>query len=122
MPDNSPRLLTVAVTSRALFDLEESHALWQAEGLDAYAAYQRAHEDDVLGPGVAFTVVRKLLALNPHVKFFDSRQRGYVSVEVEAHKMLTNLRVITDPRDPAATVSTLKSFVVESGRAGAIEV
>lgn len=64
MPDTSPRLLTVAVTSRALFDLEESHALWQAEGLDAYAAYQRAHEDDVLGPGVAFTVVRKLLALN----------------------------------------------------------
>ena len=30
--DNSPRLLTIAVTSRALFDLEESHALYESEG------------------------------------------------------------------------------------------
>ena len=36
--------------------------------------------------------------------------------------MLTNLRVITDPRDPTATVATLKSFVVEPGRSGAIAV
>lgn len=64
MGDNSPRLLTVAVTSRALFDLEESHVLFESQGVDAYAEYQRKHEDDVLGPGVAFPVVRKLLALN----------------------------------------------------------
>ncbi|HEY0334332.1 MAG TPA: 5'-nucleotidase [Stenotrophomonas sp.] len=64
MPDNTPRLLTVAVTSRALFDLEEGHALFEREGVEAYAAYQREHEDDVLGPGVAFPVVRKLLSLN----------------------------------------------------------
>lgn len=64
MADNTPRLLTVAVTSRALFDLEDGHALFEREGVDAYADYQRAHEDDVLAPGVAFPVVRKLLALN----------------------------------------------------------
>ncbi|OEY99377.1 MULTISPECIES: 5'-nucleotidase [Stenotrophomonas] len=64
MGDNTPRLLTVAVTSRALFDLEEGHALFEAEGVDAYAEYQRTHEDDILRPGVAFPVVRKLLALN----------------------------------------------------------
>lgn len=64
MGDNTPRLLTVAVTSRALFDLEEGHALFEREGVDAYAAYQREHEDDILKPGVAFPVVRKLLALN----------------------------------------------------------
>ena len=64
MGDNTPRLLTVAVTSRALFDLEEGHALFEREGLEAYAAYQRLHEDDVLRPGVAVPVVRKLLGLN----------------------------------------------------------
>lgn len=64
MGDNTPRLLTVAVTSRALFDLEEGHALFESDGVEAYAAYQREHEDDVLKPGVAFPVVRKLLALN----------------------------------------------------------
>ena len=76
----------------------------------------------VTSDGPPFEAFSKLLPLNPHVKFFDSRQRGYVSVEIEADKMLTNLRVITDPRDPNATVATLKSFVVESGRAGAIAV
>ena len=62
--DNAPRLLTVAVTSRALFDMEESHALYEDEGVEAYSSYQRTHEDDVLAPGMAFPVVRKLLALN----------------------------------------------------------
>ena len=74
----------------------------------------------VTSDGPPFDAFSKILPFNPHVKFFDSRQRGYVSVQVQEDKMLTNLRVITDPRDPAATVSTLKSFVVESGRAGAI--
>jgi len=64
MADNTPRLLTVAVTSRALFDLEESHALYEREGVQAYADFQRTHEDDVLAPGIAYPVVRKLLALN----------------------------------------------------------
>lgn len=62
--DNTPRLLTVAVTSRALFDLEESHALYETQGVEAYSSFQRTHEDDVLAPGMAFSVVRKLLALN----------------------------------------------------------
>jgi 5'-nucleotidase len=62
--DNAPRLLTVAVTSRALFDLEESHALFESEGVEAYSDFQRTHEDDVLAPGMAYSVVRKLLALN----------------------------------------------------------
>ena len=62
--DNMPHLLTVAVTSRALFDLEESHSLYESEGVDAYSDFQRRHEDDVLAPGMAFPVVRKLLALN----------------------------------------------------------
>lgn len=74
----------------------------------------------VTSDGPPFDAFSKLLPLNPHVKFFDSRQRGYVSVEIAPDKMLTNLRVITDPRDPTATVATLKSFVIESGRAGAI--
>lgn len=64
LSDNQPRLLTVAVTSRALFDLEEGNALFERDGLQAYADYQRQREDQLLQPGVAFPVVRKLLALN----------------------------------------------------------
>ncbi|MCD9032890.1 5'-nucleotidase [Luteimonas sp. Y-2-2-4F] len=56
--------LTIAITSRALFDLEDSHALFEREGIDAFSDYQREREDDVLSPGIAFPLVRKLLALN----------------------------------------------------------
>lgn len=56
--------LTVAITSRALFDLEHSHELWEREGIAAYQAHQRENEDAPLAPGIAFPLVRKLLALN----------------------------------------------------------
>ncbi|HVI26892.1 MAG TPA: 5'-nucleotidase [Xanthomonadaceae bacterium] len=56
--------LIVAISSRALFDLEDSHALFEREGLEAYAEFQRTHEDELLAPGIAFPLVRKLLALN----------------------------------------------------------
>ena len=64
MPDVHANPLIVAISSRTLFDLEDSHVLFERDGLDAYAAFQRSHEDDVLAPGVAFPLVRKLLGLN----------------------------------------------------------
>lgn len=60
----APQPLVIAISSRALFDLEESHTLFEAEGVDVYADFQRSREDEVLAPGIAFPVVRKLLALN----------------------------------------------------------
>ena len=61
---DTPVRLVVAISSRALFDLTESHAVFEQEGVDAYCQYQIAHEDDVLAPGVAFPLAKKLLALN----------------------------------------------------------
>ncbi|HEY4555823.1 MAG TPA: 5'-nucleotidase, partial [Lysobacter sp.] len=61
MPDRDADPLIVAISSRTLFDMEDSHRLFESEGLDAYADYQRSHEDDVLAPGIAFPLVRKLL-------------------------------------------------------------
>ncbi|MFC7301924.1 5'-nucleotidase [Cognatiluteimonas weifangensis] len=63
-PVAPPSPLTVAISSRALFDLEDSHELFEREGIAAYQAYQREREDQVLAPGIAFALVRKLLALN----------------------------------------------------------
>ncbi len=56
--------LVVAISSRALFDLEESHHIYADKGVAEYSRYQIDHEDRVLTPGVAFPVVKKLLALN----------------------------------------------------------
>ncbi len=56
--------LVVAISSRALFDLEESHHVFETDGVDAYCRYQIEHENETLEPGVAFPLVKKLLRLN----------------------------------------------------------
>ncbi|GIZ11767.1 5'-nucleotidase [Pseudomonas sp. NCCP-436] len=56
--------LVLAISSRALFDLSESHAVYESEGVEAYRRYQIEHEDEVLMPGDAFLLVEKLLGLN----------------------------------------------------------
>ena len=58
---------------------------------------------------------------NPHVRFFDSRQRGYMSLTFTHERLTARLQAISDRRDPHATLSTLKTFVVEAGRPGAVE-
>src|SRR4249919_2008484 len=64
MSESEIPTLIVAITARALFDLEHSHGLFEREGVAAYAEFQRHRENDVLAPGIAFPLVRKLLALN----------------------------------------------------------
>ena len=59
-----PDRLVVAISSRALFDLTAEHALFEKDGLDAYQAFQLENEDAILGPGIAFPLVQKLLRLN----------------------------------------------------------
>lgn len=56
--------LVIAISSRALFNLEESHRVFEEEGLDAYQKYQISQEDEPLEPGDAFLLVQKLLGLN----------------------------------------------------------
>jgi hypothetical protein len=56
--------LVIAISSRALFDLDASHEIFEREGVDAYHRYQISHEDEILAPGDAFPLVQKLLRLN----------------------------------------------------------
>ncbi|NKB63022.1 MAG: 5'-nucleotidase [Gammaproteobacteria bacterium] len=56
--------LVIAISSRALFDLEQSHAVYVDKGIDAYCQYQIDHENEALAPGVAFPMVQKFLSLN----------------------------------------------------------
>jgi 5'-nucleotidase len=56
--------LVIAVASSALFDLSESDRIFREQGTEAYREYQRAHQEDILKPGVAFPFIRRLLSLN----------------------------------------------------------
>src|SRR5947208_11029076 len=64
MPASFDGKLIAAISSRALFDLEESNRVFEEQGVEAYYEYQLQHENEVLAPGFAFPLVRKLLSLN----------------------------------------------------------
>jgi 5'-nucleotidase len=63
MAQSSPKLV-IAISSTALFDMRESHGIYEKQGIEAYAEYQRQHEDDILEPGEAFPLASKLLRMN----------------------------------------------------------
>ena len=56
---------------------------------------------------------------NPHLKLMDGRHRGYVRVEVTPQAMRVDLRAMANVQSADAACTTLASFAVENGRAGA---
>jgi alkaline phosphatase D len=56
---------------------------------------------------------------NPHMKLMDSRFRGYTRVEVTPGRMQVELRALESVQQRDAKCSTLASFVVQDGKAGA---
>ena len=67
--------LRIGVSTRSLFELEVEDRIFREEGVDAYVKYQREHEEEILGQGAAFQVIKRILALNedtdkPYVEVF----------------------------------------------------
>ena len=81
--------LVVAISSRALFDLDESHSVFESEGLEAYAEYQISRENEFLKPGEAFQLVKKLLALNAD----ETNHQGVEVILVSRNSADSGLRI-----------------------------
>ncbi len=64
MPYSLKDKLVVAISSRALFDLERENQIYLDQGLSAYADHQIQHEEEFLQPGTAYSIVQALLDLN----------------------------------------------------------
>jgi len=56
--------LRIGISTRALFDLEEEHKVFEEKGVHAYTEIQREREEVVIRKGTAFEVVDRLLRLN----------------------------------------------------------
>lgn len=79
--------LVVGISSRALFDLEEENRIYEEEGLEAYEAYQIAHESDILKPGTAFPLIKALHRLN------DGDERLTEIIVLSKNSANTSLRI-----------------------------
>ncbi|MFG6463633.1 5'-nucleotidase [Roseateles sp. DXS20W] len=64
MPATLNGQLVVAISSRALFDFEAENEVFEAHDDHAYMALQQRLLDEPAAPGVAFSLVKKLLAFN----------------------------------------------------------
>jgi 5'-nucleotidase len=95
MPIDLSKTLVIGISSRALFDLEESNKIFEAEGEAAYSKYQQQRESEILQPGIAFRLVQAILGLNKKV-----RERGVRKAEV----------VITSRNSPATSMRLFNSI------------
>jgi len=64
--------LIIGISSRALFNLDQSHEIYEKEGLESYRDYQIANEDVTLEPGEAFSLVKKILSIT---SLYKDKQR-----------------------------------------------
>ncbi|HIP29062.1 MAG TPA: 5'-nucleotidase [Sulfurovum sp.] len=62
--------LVIAISSRALFNLEEENAIYDKEGLESYYTHQLENLEKPLERGSAFRFIQNLLAIN---KKFDNK-------------------------------------------------
>jgi len=81
--------LIIGISSRALFNLDDSHKIFEKEGVDAYKEHQILNEDKILNPGNAFGLVKKILDIN---NLYESKDRVEV-ILLSRNSADTGLRV-----------------------------
>lgn len=86
--------LVIGVSSSALFDLQESHAVYET-GLEQYRAFQKEREKVTLEPGAAFNFVRQILSFN---EIFDG-DAGIEVVVMSKNSPETGVRVMNSIAD-----------------------
>jgi 5'-nucleotidase len=91
--------LVVAISSRALFDFEEENEVFEHGDDRAYMALQLQRLDIAAKPGVAFSLVKKLLAFNSAMSLAAEPFLGGQPVEV----------VILSRNDPVSGMRVFRS-------------
>ncbi len=90
--------LVVAISSRALFDFEEENLVFEQGDDRAYMALQSERLDIPAPPGVAFSLVKKLLAFN------------HSAAQVEGHSSTQPVEVVILSRnDPVSGMRVFRS-------------
>uniref|UniRef100_A0A673JEU1 5'-nucleotidase, cytosolic IB a n=1 Tax=Sinocyclocheilus rhinocerous TaxID=307959 RepID=A0A673JEU1_9TELE len=60
--------VTIAVSSRTLFNMVKERKVFEEEGLERYVAHQLEHEDQPFTPGVSFPFVKALMNVNARLR------------------------------------------------------
>ncbi|KAM5163339.1 cytosolic 5'-nucleotidase 1A-like [Mantella aurantiaca] len=73
-PKKKPKLpkpqnaITIAVSSRVLFNMVEERKMYEEDGVEKYVIYQQEHEEEPLKPGPAFPFVKAVEEVNMQLR------------------------------------------------------
>nr|XP_006626431.1 PREDICTED: cytosolic 5'-nucleotidase 1A-like [Lepisosteus oculatus] len=67
-PPKPQHAVTIAVSSRTLFNMVKERKIYEEEGLEKYVEHQEQHEDEPLTPGAAFPFVKALMTVNSRLR------------------------------------------------------
>nr|XP_027793575.1 cytosolic 5'-nucleotidase 1B [Marmota flaviventris] len=67
-PPKPKNAITIAVSSRALFNMVDDRRIYEEEGLEKYMEYQLTNENVILTPGPAFRFVKALQHVNARLR------------------------------------------------------
>ncbi|KAI2651772.1 cytosolic 5 -nucleotidase 1A-like protein [Labeo rohita] len=67
-PPKPKYAVTIAVSSRTLFDMVAERKIFEEEGLEKYVQHQQDHENEPLTPGPALPFVKALMTVNERLR------------------------------------------------------
>jgi 5'-nucleotidase len=108
MPATLEDRLVVAISSRALFDFEEENRIFEAHDDRAYMQLQLQRLEQPARPGVAFSLVNKLLAFNPSAAGLLPGAPGASPAAAEAARQRVEV-VILSRNDPVSGMRVFRS-------------
>ena len=82
--------LVVAISSRALFDLETENKIFEENGLDEYYKYQLDNENEPLQKGTGYRLVTNLLKIN---HYFSEDEKQVEVIILSKNNAATSLRI-----------------------------
>jgi alkaline phosphatase D len=125
-PASRQRLLDGVVRHRASNPVViggDVHSFWVSDLKRERAGAVVATEfvgSSITSDGPRAESVQRALDSSPHLKYARGDKRGYVAMELTGKRLTADFEAVDDVRDPQSGVRRLKSFVVESGRPGAV--
>jgi len=118
--------MTRSKVSNPVFVTGDIHSFWVNDVKEDFAQEQsKTVATEIVGTsissaGVSYDTFSALLPQNPHVRFFESRHRGYVLCTAGTGQLDVEFKIVDTVREPVSGGRTLARFVVESGKAGAV--
>ncbi|XP_068195358.1 cytosolic 5'-nucleotidase 1A isoform X2 [Antennarius striatus] len=94
-PPQMHNAITIAVSSRVLFNMEKEQQIYKQRGVEEYIKYQEEHEQQPFSPGPAFSFVKALEAVNARLReLYPDSEELFDVVLMTNNKAYVGLRLI----------------------------